>query len=169
MKILAWLRGVDLWNFTNTFSCIHVMLVKRSYFVWIWKKIGPVFFALALGSSTYFPTILELRELKTDVSNWKTNTGPNVVSLSIFGSNHQPGDANNNKDLITLVRTLPTNILFTILFVDGGVEGVEWVGEGGLWQTFPLKTQHGLFHNIVYFISYFMVMLIVFWLPETYF
>lgn len=83
------------------------------------KKVGPVFSALALGSSTYVPTILEFRELKIEVSDWKTNNGPNIVSLPIFGSNHQPGDANNNKDLNTLVRTLTTNIIFTILFVGG--------------------------------------------------
>lgn len=102
------------------------------------KKVGPVFFALALGSSTYLPTILELRELKTDdVSDWKTNNVPNVVSLSIFGSNHQPGNANNNKYLNTLVRTLPTTILFTILFVGSGVRvggcgGGRVDGGGGL-------------------------------------
>lgn len=99
---------------------------QKKLFCVHFKKIGPVIFALALGSSTYLLTILELRELKTYVSDWKTNNGPTVVSLSIFGSNHQPGNA--NKYLNTLVRTLPTNILSTTLFVGGGdVEGVEWV------------------------------------------
>lgn len=130
---------------------------QKNLFCVNWKKIGPVFFALVLGSSTYLPTILELRELKTDVSDWKTNNGPNVVSLPIFGSSHQPGNGNNNKDL---VRTLPTNILFTIIFVNGGevegVEWVEWVGGGGLMTdisvenstwTFP---QYSLFHFSFY-------------------
>lgn len=96
--------------------------------------IGPVFFALSLGSRTYFPTILELRELNKDVSDWKTNNGPDIVSLSVFGSNHQPGNANNNKDLNTLVRILPTNILATILFVGGGLAAGLERGLSKWWE-----------------------------------
>lgn len=156
------MREVDLWNFTITFSSIHVMLVKRSYFVWIWKKIGPAFFALALGSSTYFPTILELRELKTDVSDWKNNNGPNVVSLSIFGSNHQPRNANNNNGLthsfLHYRQTFFLQYYLVIVVGRGGGGGRVGVFGGGgrlmteisvensTW-TFP---QYSLFHFSVY-------------------
>lgn len=86
-------------------------------------------FLCASFSSTYFPTILELKGTQNRCFQyWETNNGPNVVSLSIFGSNHQPGIDNNNKDLISTHSFVHYRQIFCLQYY---LLVVEWKWGGG--------------------------------------